>query len=186
MISVSSAIRPKALGVKILECLAGVPSSRDTREISCFGPPHALDCPYMSLIGSRPGAASERSRTAVRFADVLETEVKARRNLLIVRVITWFNLCRLCQDLEEQMLLSAQPGPEDLQPHRALLSQAISGGEGLLLECGDPHVLDSLAMTPASIDAKIESLRITFEQWHTEINPERQAQILKEVFGGSA
>ena len=137
----------------------------------------------MSLHASSPEAASERWRTAGRFADVLETEVKARRNPLIVRVVTWFNLCRLCQDLEEQMLLSANAGPEDQQLHRALLSQAISGGEGLLLECGDPHALNSLSMTPESIDAKIESLRITFEQWHTEIKPERQAAILKEVFG---
>src|SRR5260221_1063479 len=113
-------------------------------------------------------------------------EVKARRNPLIVRVITWFTLCRLCQDLEEQMLLSAQPGPEDLQLHRALLSQAISGGEGLLLECCDPRALDSLAMTPAAIHAEIESLRITFEQWHTDLKLERQAEVLKEDFGGSA
>src|SRR5712692_4493608 len=149
-------------------------------KISCFGRQPGLDYLRMSLSVSPLEAASERWRTAGRFADVLETEVKARRNPLVVQVVTWFNLCRLCQDLEEQMLLSARPGPEDLQLHRALLSQAISGGEGLLLDCSDPHGLDSLAMTPASIDAKIESLRITFEQWHTDINPERQAEVLKE------
>ena len=54
----------------------------------------------------------------------------------------------------------------------------------MLLECSDPHALEPLGMTPNSIDAKVDSLRITFEQWHTEIKPEQQEAVLREVFGG--
>ena len=141
----------------------------------------------MSLAAPFLEAANERGRTAGRFADVLETEVKSRRNPFIFRVVTWFNLCRLCQDVEEQMLLAAAPpGIEEMQLHRALLCLAISSGEGLLLEGGDPDALQPLGMAPESIDAKIDSLRITFEQWHTELRPERQAAVLKEVFGAPA
>ena len=133
-----------------------------------------------------PEAAKERWRTAGRFADVLEAEVKTRRYPLVARVVSWFNLCRLCQDVEEQMLLAPRPAPEEIQLHRALLSTAIGAGESLLLECGEPLSLKPLNITSDSIDAKIESFRITFEQWHTDLKPERQEAVLKEVFGGPA
>jgi hypothetical protein len=35
-----------------------------------------------------------------------------------------------------------------------------------------------------SLAAKVESLGITFAQWHTEMKPERQAAILQEAFRG--
>ena len=127
---------------------------------------------------------TERWRTAGRFADVLEAEVKARRHPFTARVVSWFNLCRLCQDLEEQMVLAAQPDEDECRLHRALLSTALASGEGLLLECADPETLVPLRLTPAALAAKVESLRITFTQWHTELKPERQAAILREAFGG--
>jgi hypothetical protein len=128
-------------------------------------------------------AAKERWRTASRFADVLEGEVKSRRLPFVARVVSWFNFCRVCQDFEEQLLLAPVPSPEDRQLHAALLSSAIASGEGLLLEGADAEALRPLAITPDALRAKIESLRITFEQWHTELNPERQAAVLREVFG---
>jgi hypothetical protein len=98
-----------------------------------------------------------------------------------VLVVSWFNLCRLCQDLEEQMLLEDRP--EDRTLHRVLLSMAIASGESLLLELEQPEALRPLRLTMAGLRAKLESLRITFEQWHTELKPERQAAVLREVFG---
>ncbi len=135
----------------------------------------------MSIIETLPETAKVRWRTASRLADVLDAQIKARRSPLLARVVSWFNLCRLCQDLEEQLLLAPTPPPEDVQLHRALLSLAIGSGEGLLLECSEPRALEPLGLTPESIPAKLDSLRITFEQWHTEMEPERQAMILKEV-----
>ena len=131
-----------------------------------------------------PEPVRERWRTAGQFADVLEAEVKARRHPLVARVVSWFNLCRLCQDLEEQMLLAETPSTEDKQLHCALLSTAIASGESLLLEGMDADALRPLKLTPQALQAKLESLRITQEQWHTELNPQRQAAVLKEVFGG--
>ena len=129
-------------------------------------------------------AVRERWRTAGRFADVLEAEVKACTSPYAARVVSWFNLCRVCQDLEEQMLLAApQPDADDQRLHRALLSTAIASGEGLLLECEDVAALKPLRLSPESIQARLESLRITFEQWHTELKAGRQAAILKEAFG---
>jgi hypothetical protein len=127
--------------------------------------------------------AKERWRTAGRFADVLEGEVKSRRHPFIARVVSWLNFCRVCQDLEEQLLLAATPSAEDKQLHAALLSSAIASGEGLLLESADAEALRPLGITPDALRAKIESLRITFEQWHTELNPQRQAAVLREAFG---
>lgn len=109
-----------------------------------------------------------------------------RKRPLIARVVTWLNLCRLCQDLEEQMLLARNPSTEDRLLHKALLSVAIGAGESLLLECGDSRSLKPLGINADGIEGKIESLRITFEQWHTEINSERQQAVLKEVFGAEA
>lgn len=126
----------------------------------------------------------ERWRTAGQLADVLESEVKARRNPIAARVASWFNLCRVCQDLEEQMLVASQPDEHDRRLHRALLSTALASGEGLLLECDDADSLKPLRLTPASLAAKVESLRITFAQWHTELKPERQAAILQDAFHG--
>ena len=125
----------------------------------------------------------ERWRTAGRFADVLEAEVKSRSHPLVARVVTWFNLCRLCQDLEEQMLLDETPVADDRQLHRALLSTAIASGESLQLEGADAEALKPLRLTSEALQAKLESLHITFEQWHTELNPQRQAAVLREVFG---
>ncbi|MBI2924484.1 MAG: hypothetical protein HYY24_02135 [Verrucomicrobia bacterium] len=130
-----------------------------------------------------PEAVKERWRTAGRIADVLEAEVKARSSPFVARVVSWFNLCRVCQDLEEEILLAAHTSDEDKQLHRALLSTAIAGAEALVLECESPEALLPLRLTPAAIHARLESLRITFEQWHTELNPERQGSVLKEVFG---
>ncbi len=132
-----------------------------------------------------PDTVKERWRTAGRFADVLEAEVKTRRNPLTARVVSWSNLCRLCQDLEEQMLLAPGTVQEDSQLHRALLSTAIASGESLLLECDDAEPLKPLRLTPEALAAKLESLRITFAQWHTELKPERQAAILREAFRGA-
>jgi hypothetical protein len=41
-----------------------------------------------------------------------------------------------------------------------------------------------LRLTLEALAAKVESLRITFSQWHTEMKPERRAAILQEAFGG--
>ena len=130
-------------------------------------------------------SVKERWRTAGRFADVLESEIKAREHPFIARVVSWFNLCRICQDLEEQLLLAERPSAEDKQLHSALLSTAIASGERLLLEGGDAKTLEPLKLTPQALHAKLESLRITYEQWHTELNPQRQAAVLNEVFGGA-
>lgn len=138
----------------------------------------------MNSISSLPETVRERWRTAGRFANVLEAEVKSRRHPYIARVVSWFNFCRVCQDLEEQLLLAATPAAEDKQLHAALLSSAIGSGEGLLLECADAETLRPLGITPDALRAQLESLRITFEQWHTELNPQRQAAVLREVFGG--
>jgi len=139
----------------------------------------------MSAITTLPESVKERWRTAGRLADVLQAEVKSRRHPFVARVVSWFNVCRVCQDLEEQMLLAATPCGEDQQLHAALLSSAIASGEGLLLECADAEALRPLGITPEALRAKIESLRITFEQWHTELNLQRQAAVLREVFGGA-
>jgi len=139
----------------------------------------------MSVTATLSEATKERWRTAGRFADVLEAEIKKRSNTLGARVVSWLNLCRLCQDLEEQMLLADSPTEDDKQLHRALLSGAIASGEGLLLESGDADMLSPFRLTPDALAAKLESLRITFEQWHTEMKPARQAAILKEAFGGA-
>jgi hypothetical protein len=87
--------------------------------------------------------------------------------------------------MEEQLLLVENAPNEDRQVHGALLSSAISSGERLLLEAEDAEALRPLRLTPESLQAKLESLRITYEQWHTELKPERQSFILKEVFGGA-
>jgi hypothetical protein len=140
----------------------------------------------MSAITGMPESSKEGWRTAARFGDVLEAEVKARRNPLATRVVSWLNLCRLCQDVEEQLLLSACSRGEDTQLHRILLSTAVASGEGLLLECeNNIEALKPLQLTLEALAAKVESLRITFSQWHTEMKPERQAAVLKEAFRGA-
>jgi hypothetical protein len=129
-------------------------------------------------------ATKERWRTASWVADVLESEVRARRNPVVARVVSWLNLCRVCQDLEEQMLLATEASPGDQQLHRALLSTAIGSGESLLLEDINADTLIPLRLSTDSIAAKLESLRVTLAQWHSEMKLDRQTAILKEVFGG--
>src|SRR6266446_1377458 len=123
----------------------------------------------MSLTAEIPISTRERWRTAGRFADLLEAEVKSRRHPMGARVVSWFNLCLICQDLEEQMLLATPPADDDGQLHRALLLMAIASGEGLLIEADDSEALRSLGFTTDALRAKVESLRIAFEQWHTEL-----------------
>lgn len=76
----------------------------------------------MSRTTERPSAVRERWRTAGRFADVLEAEVKSRLHPMGTRVVAWFNLCRICQDFEEQLLLAEPSADDDKQLHRELLS----------------------------------------------------------------
>lgn len=102
----------------------------------------------MSLSAELPSAVKERWRTAGRFADVLEAEVKSRRHPMGARVVSWSNLCRICQDLEEQMLLAEAPMDDDKPLHRALLSAALASGEGLLLEADDSEALRSASLRP--------------------------------------
>jgi hypothetical protein len=137
----------------------------------------------MSATAEPSSLVNERWRALGRFADVLDGEVKSRRHAIGARVVSWFNLCRVCQDFEEQMLLAAPPSDDDKPLHRALLSTAIAGGEGLLIEADDSPALRALGFSREAIRAKVESLRITFEQWHSELHPARQAAILAEAFG---
>jgi hypothetical protein len=139
----------------------------------------------MSLAVELPNIARERWQTAGRFADVLDTEVKSRQHSMVARVVSWLNFCRICQDLEEQMLLASAPSEGDMPIHRALLSTAMASGEGLLLEVEDSDALRAADITVAGLRARLESLRITFEQWHTELHPARQAAILEEAFGAT-
>jgi hypothetical protein len=83
------------------------------------------------------------------------------------------------------MLLAAPSGADDKPLHRALLSSVIASGEGLLLEVEDSPELRALGFSRETIRAKVESLRITFEQWHTELRRDRQAAILAKAFGAS-
>ena len=92
-------------------------------------------------------ASKERWRTAGRFADVLEGEVKARQRPFLARVVSWFNLCRVCQDWEEQLLRVEKPAAEDRQLHAARFSTAIASGEGALLEPADAEALRPLELT---------------------------------------
>lgn len=69
---------------------------------------------------------------------------KSRRHPFVARAVSWFNFCRLCQDLEEQMLLAAAPLADGHQLHAALLSSAIASGEGLLLEGASDDALRPL------------------------------------------
>ena len=82
------------------------------------------------------------------------------------------------------MLLAGKADEDDRRLHRALLSTALASGEALLLEYDNPESLKLLRLTPEALTARLESLRITFAQWHTEMKPERQAAILQEAFGG--
>jgi hypothetical protein len=91
----------------------------------------------------------------------------------------------MAQDVEEEMLLANKRKPADVQLHRTLLSLATAAGEGLLLEVDDA-TLAPLGIGVESIVAKLQSLRMTFEQLHTEANLPRQAAILQEAFGVSA
>ncbi len=93
-------------------------------------------------------------------------------------------LKKVCRNYEEQMLLADPASTDDQRLHRALLSTAIASGEGLLLEQGDAEALKALRLSPEALAAKVDSLRITFAQWHTEVKPDRQAAILQEAFGG--
>ena len=145
-----------------------------------------LHCAIMSPTNTMTDKTSERWRAVGRFAQVLEAEIHARRNPCAARVVTLLNLCRICRDLEEELLLTSQPAADDLDIHCALLSTAIASGERLLLDCQDPSSLAPLDLSPDALRAKLESLRITFDQWHTELKPERQEAILREVFGGEA
>src|SRR5687768_3235438 len=116
----------------------------------------------------KEAATTDRWRTAGRFADVLDSETKCREHPLIARVVSWFNLCRVCQDFEEELLLAENPSAEDQQFHRTLLSTALASGERLLLEVPGDDALRPLNLTRDALSAKLESLRITQEQWHTE------------------
>jgi hypothetical protein len=57
----------------------------------------------MSVSGTSSESTKERWRTAGQSADMLEREVKARRNPLAAQVVSWFNRRRVCRDLEEQI-----------------------------------------------------------------------------------
>ena len=54
----------------------------------------------MTAIAALLEGVKQRWRTADHFADVPEAEVKTRRNPGTARVVSWFNLCLACQDLE--------------------------------------------------------------------------------------
>ena len=77
--------------------------------------------------------------------------------------------------------------PSGLECQRREIAELAMRSLGIVLlpECAEAEALRPLGLTPAALDAKLESLRITYEQWHTEINPQRQAAVLREVFGGA-
>src|SRR5204862_5795653 len=81
-------------------------------KLHCRSGSNIVSSHHMSLAENMAETARERWRVTNRIADVLEAEVKARRNPLIARAVSWFNLCRLCQDVEEQMLLNPPAADE--------------------------------------------------------------------------
>ncbi len=59
----------------------------------------------------------KRWRSARRFADVLEAEVKSWQHPFVAQVVSWYNFRRVFEDLEEQMLLAPAAWPYDKPPH---------------------------------------------------------------------
>ncbi|MBM3883766.1 MAG: hypothetical protein FJ387_29355 [Verrucomicrobia bacterium] len=127
----------------------------------------------MISTASPPEAVKERWRTAGRFVDVLEAEVKARTNAYGAGVVSWLKSCRLGQDVEEGMLLAERPTEEDKPLHRALLAAAIASGEALLLEDAPADALASLRLT-------VDGVRAKLERWPTELRTERQAALFQQ------
>ena len=138
----------------------------------------------MNTIESLPETTREHWRTAGQFVDVLDQEVRASHKPLLARVVTWFNICQICQYYEDRLLFT-EPTNADIHLHRALFSICIGSGERLLMDCGDSAALAPLGITEASISAKLDSLRITYDQRHSELSPEQKEAIIKEVFGAA-
>ncbi|MGZ5021486.1 MAG: hypothetical protein ACXWFY_02965 [Chthoniobacterales bacterium] len=114
----------------------------------------------------------------------LEKELAEKRLHLLRRLATWLSLITIFRRLEHEKMILSDPTARDYKYHKAMLSFIVGSGEILVLELESHKQIDSthIGIPFESVTATLQELRYDLRMWHSDMTPERRAEILENVF----
>ena len=95
----------------------------------------------------------------------------------------WFSDVENFRKLEFERLIEIEPTTEDLKGHYFLISVLELGGNRLREIVSVVGLPKSAKVGVAEIDATLDLLRDSKEEWHRAMHPDRKGQILEAVYG---
>jgi hypothetical protein len=111
-----------------------------------------------------------------------------RRYGLLPEVVAWFKSLAMFRETERELMILKEPTAEDRDFHKTVLALLIAEGERLRASvqgAGGVGANES-GITTADLEAALEHLYDTQAVWHGEMTPERRAEVLQGVFGGTS
>ncbi len=115
----------------------------------------------------------------------IEQEISERRGNLLYRLSLWLCAVKMFRRTEEKKLILVDPQPRDVQFHRVLLTSLLGFGESLLLDVLDHTEVDPkhLGLQVEDLRAMVETLRMNYTEWYSDMTPARREAALREIVG---
>ena len=111
-----------------------------------------------------------------------------RREEFARELFQWELALRKFRQVEERLLLHAEPSAQDLHRHASCLHGLLAIGHRLLTAAPGftAEELARIGATHDSITATVEDLRISLREWHHGISPDELMTAREAIFGAQA
>jgi len=127
---------------------------------------------------------AERTSTLAGEIERCRADESSRQASLLGETLSWFERVRQFREQELDTMILRDSAPTERRLHRAFLAQIIAQGESLAVRSllrGLPP--NDKGITKDAIEAELESLLLTQDQWYSEMTEARKQQLFEEVFG---
>jgi hypothetical protein len=120
------------------------------------------------------------------LTEEIQDEISQNRANLLYCLANWLMAVNIFKRFEEQNLILKEPSARDREFHRVVLTGLLAVGEKLLHEFQRHSEIETaqLGVELAEVQSAVNEIRLAYQEWFSDMKPERKKAILLEVFGG--